>query len=264
MANLPFRFGFSPMCWRKGLDVMLEKKPGVRQLSTLRAILLYEADFNQNNKRLGRDMLYRAEDGNAVAIEQYGSRKHMSATDQSLNKALTFDIWRQLCQRGALCSNDAKACYDRIAHNCASLCLQRVGTPCKPIISMFQTIQQLEHHVCTVFGESKIHFIQRDEAPLQGVGQGNGAGPQIWALVSTPPVLNMLRAQGLGAEFHLALTRLSTTLVGFAFVDDTNLVTSGPQMGLDEVLQRIQRALTAWEGGIRATGGAIEPKKSHW
>jgi hypothetical protein len=112
LANLPYRFGFSPRRWRKGLDVMLEKKPGVRQLNKLRAILLYEADFNQNNKRLGRDMLFRAEDGNAVAVEQFGSRKHMSATDQSLNKTLTFDIWRQLRQRGALCSNDAKACYD--------------------------------------------------------------------------------------------------------------------------------------------------------
>jgi hypothetical protein len=70
-------------------------------------------------------MLYRAEEGSAVAIEQYGSKKHMSAIDQSLNKALTFDIGRhQLRQRGALCSNDAKACYDRIAHNCASICLQ--------------------------------------------------------------------------------------------------------------------------------------------
>jgi hypothetical protein len=95
MANLPFRFGFSPQRWQKGLDVMLEKKPGVRQLPTLRAILLYEADFNQNNKRLGREMLYRAEDGNMVAIEQFGSRQHMSAIDQSLNKTLTFDIWRQ-------------------------------------------------------------------------------------------------------------------------------------------------------------------------
>jgi hypothetical protein len=45
MANLPYRFGFSPQRWRKGLDVMIEKKPGVRQLSKLRAILLYEADF---------------------------------------------------------------------------------------------------------------------------------------------------------------------------------------------------------------------------
>jgi hypothetical protein len=74
---------------------MLEKKPGIWQINTLRAILLYEADFNHNNKRLGRYMLRRAETHNAVAIEQYGSRKNLSAVDQSLNKALTFDLWRQ-------------------------------------------------------------------------------------------------------------------------------------------------------------------------
>jgi hypothetical protein len=116
MANLPYIYGFSPQRWKKGLDVMLEKKPGVRQVSSLRAILLYEADFNQNNKRLGREMLFRAEKHKAVAAEQFGSRKHLSAIDQSLNKALTFDIWRQLRQCGALCSNDAKSCYDRIVH----------------------------------------------------------------------------------------------------------------------------------------------------
>jgi hypothetical protein len=33
---------------------------------------------------------------------------------------------------------------------------------------------------------------------------------------------------------------------------------------LDEVLRQIQESLTAWEGGIHATGGAIEPLKSHW
>jgi hypothetical protein len=250
MANLPYRFGFSPKQWRQALDVMIEKKPGVRQLSTLRAILLFEADFNQNNKRLGREMPFRAESANAVAIEQYGSRKHMSVTDQSLNKALTFDLWRQLRQRGALCSNDAKACYDRIVHNCASLCLQRIGTREQPIVSMFETLQKLEHHVRTVFGESKICYVQRGKVPIQGVGQGNGAGPQIWALVSTP-VLNMLRETGLGATFLSALSQISTTLVGFAFVDDTDLITSGPRMPLKEVVSRIQESLNAWEGGIK-------------
>jgi hypothetical protein len=57
LANLPYKFGFAPKRWKKGLDVMLEKKPGVRKINTLRAILLYEADFNHNNKRLGRTML---------------------------------------------------------------------------------------------------------------------------------------------------------------------------------------------------------------
>jgi hypothetical protein len=114
---------------------------------------------------------------------------------------------------------------------------------------MFQTIQSLEHHVRTVFGESKQFFKQSGEIPLQGVGQGNGAGPQIWALVSTP-VLNMLRSQGLGASFISALSKLQTTLVGFAFVDDTDLVTSGPDMSIQEVKSRIQESLIAWEGGI--------------
>jgi hypothetical protein len=58
MANLPYHYGFLPLRWCKGVDVMLEKKPGAHQLSKLRAILLYEADFNQNNKRLGREMLH--------------------------------------------------------------------------------------------------------------------------------------------------------------------------------------------------------------
>jgi hypothetical protein len=128
---------------------------------------------------------------------------------------------------------------------------------------MFESIQKLEHHVRTIYGESHDKFVQHDPIPLQGVGQGNGVGPQIWALVSTP-VLNMLRAYDLGATFQAAMSQTTTKLVGFAFVDDTDLITSGPNMSVDEVLLRIQKSLTAWEGGIRATGGAIEPLKSHW
>jgi hypothetical protein len=237
---------------------MLEKKPGVRQVSSLRAILLYEADFNQNNKRLGREVLFRAEKYKAVVTEQFGSRKHLSAIDQSLKEALTFDIWRQLRQCGALCSNDAKSCYDRIVHNIASICMQRVGTPIKPIVSMFQTIQELTHHTRTVFGKSEIGYKPVSPVPIQGVGQGNGAGPQIWAVVSYP-ILNMLRARGLGASFRSAISGDTTNLVGYAFVDDTDLVTSEPQVSKIQVMGKMQNSLDAWEGGLRATGGAIVP-----
>jgi hypothetical protein len=49
---------------------MLEKKKGVYNIDKLWAILLYEADFNQNNKKLGRDMLALVEEFNVIAPEQ--------------------------------------------------------------------------------------------------------------------------------------------------------------------------------------------------
>jgi hypothetical protein len=47
-------------------------------MEKLCTILLFEADFNQNNKRLGRQAMYLAEKYNAIAVEQFGSRKQMS------------------------------------------------------------------------------------------------------------------------------------------------------------------------------------------
>jgi hypothetical protein len=68
------------------------------------------------------------------------------------------------------------------------------GVPAGPIICMFNTLQEMTHYVRTVYGDSQINFHSKDptqETPIQGVGQGNGAGPTIWAVVSSP-VLDML------------------------------------------------------------------------
>ena len=72
---------------------MLQKKLDKFEVMTLHTILLYEPDFNQNNKKLGRDMMYNAEQLKTLAVEQFGSRKALSAVDHALNKVLTFDIW---------------------------------------------------------------------------------------------------------------------------------------------------------------------------
>lgn len=189
---IPYKTGISPACWQKEINVMLEKQRGNSRVDKLWAILLYEADFNQNNKKLGREMMFTAEDLNVIAKEQFGSRAGLTAIDHSLNKRLTYDLIRQTKRPGALCSNDAKSCYDRIVHSVVSLSMQRVGAPVQPIISMFTTIQNLEHRIRTVYGDSDVNFSGVLYAvPIQGVGQGNGAGPQIWALVSTP-IFNML------------------------------------------------------------------------
>ena len=135
-----------------------------------------------------------------------------------------------------------------------------------PIVCMFTTIQNLDHYIRTVYGDSTLSFSGKLwTVPIQGVGQGNGAGPQIWAVVSTP-VLNMLRAEGYGAFFEASISKERMSFVGYAFVDDTDLVVTAKSDSdtFTEVADAMQGSLTAWEGGICATGGAIEPSKSHW
>jgi hypothetical protein len=72
-------------------------------------------------------MIYTAECLRLVVIEQYGSSKNKAAIEQCLNKRVTSDLARQLKQLLAICSLDAKVCYDHIAHYVASLCMRRMG-----------------------------------------------------------------------------------------------------------------------------------------
>jgi hypothetical protein len=49
-------------------------------------------------------------------------------------------------------------------------------------------------------------------------------------------------------------------------VDDADLVQTiiKEDQNFLDVAAQMQRALSAWEGGLKATGGAIVPEKSHW
>jgi len=71
---------------------MLEKIKGNCNVEKLRIILLFEADFNQLNKYIGKEMMKQVESTGLVAAEQYSSRNGKIASTQSLNKRLAFDI----------------------------------------------------------------------------------------------------------------------------------------------------------------------------
>ena len=57
---------------------MLENSKRDCRVDNLRTILLYEADFNMNNKYLGQDMMQKVEAGKMLVKEQYRSRKQKS------------------------------------------------------------------------------------------------------------------------------------------------------------------------------------------
>jgi len=70
---------------------MLEKLAGNCWVEKRRIIMLFEADFNNNNKWLGRALMALAEQKDVLVIEQYGSRKGKVAGIQCLNKRLFYD-----------------------------------------------------------------------------------------------------------------------------------------------------------------------------
>jgi hypothetical protein len=94
-------------------------------------------------------MMHAADTAGSLAKEQYGSRKGHRAIDLAVNKSLTNDLLRQLNCTGAICSNDAKACYDLIGHTMASIAMQRMGVPKAAVNCMFFTLQMAKHKVRT-------------------------------------------------------------------------------------------------------------------
>jgi len=95
---------------------------------------------------------------------------------------------------------------------------------------MITMIHKMDHHIRTTFGDSKISASRATwQALIAGIGQGNGAGPQIWAAVSSP-ILDIVRRDSFYAHLITAISHMKKKLVGFAFIDDTDLCVFGPHI----------------------------------
>lgn len=131
---------------------------------------------------------------------------------------------------------------------------------------MIETIQEMEHHIRTAFGESEVHHgNQPEDLPAQGILQGNGAGPSGWSSTSAI-LIKTMKAQGFGHEEWTLIRQRAMAMTCFAFVDDTDLIRAAqdPAKPLQELLEEAQQASFLWENLLRVTGGALAPKKSHW
>jgi hypothetical protein len=100
---------------------------------------------------------------------------------------------------------------------------------------------------------------------MSGIGQGNGVAPTGWAVISTP-VLEAMWKEGCMTVFKALISEDEIKFVGFAFVDDTDLLQTGNTMvdTFEDVAKYMQEGLDLWEGLIKAMGGALVPEKSYW
>ena len=102
-----------------------------------------------------------------IAPEQFGCRKFHRAIEVMLNSRLVDDIMRSKKQPGIICSNDAKSCFDQIIHAAFAICLKRIGCPEGAIASCIDTLQNLQHHIRTAFGDSEDYYKGTDTRPLK-------------------------------------------------------------------------------------------------
>lgn len=265
MINIPMITGYSPKRWRKADDHMEQKAPDNFNVDRFRPMIHVEADFNMANGFIGRKIMTNAEKLETLAPEQYGSRKDKSAQDQALNKSLIFDVARQTKKPMVLIVNDAKSCYDRIVHVMVMLCARRNGMDLEPILSMMTTIQLMAHQIHSAYGASLGYGPDDWNVPFQGILQGNQFGPPSWAIVSSP-IFDMLRAEGYGLRMFSPLSRSKIHLTGLGFVDDTDTPQNGrrPNDTGKDVIQYAQDTVDHWNGGIRTTGGALDPSKTYF
>jgi len=132
------------------------------------------------------------------------------------------------------------------------------------VASMIMTLHDMEHHIQTIFGDSKAVASRATwQLPIAGIGQGNGAGPHICMVVSSP-LLDIMRKDGFYAHMIGAILHLEKKLVGFAFVDDTDLCVYGQHITSNNVRQSMQQSVDNWAGLLQATGGALVPNKCFW
>jgi hypothetical protein len=148
----------------------------------------------------------------------------------------------------AMCSNDAKSCYDRVVHSIASFIMQQQNVPASACICVFTTLQNLHHTVRTIYGDSKSCYGATLWAvPYSGVGQSNGAGPAIWTVVSTP-VLEMMKDEGFGFMNKTSIKVKQLHFMGYNFVDDTDIIQSGkPGEPFQVLAMRMQAAMDTLE-----------------
>jgi hypothetical protein len=138
--------GYCPKRWSEAIDVMIPKKADSKHVEKLRIIVLFHSLFNMLNKKVGRQATQSAIKLDAIPTEAY-AKPGFHSNDCGLNKVLTYDILRQRKTPAALCSNDAKSCYDRIIHSIANICLQQVGVQANTCQVMLGTLQQMKHYI---------------------------------------------------------------------------------------------------------------------
>jgi hypothetical protein len=127
LISLPFIYGFANTRWMNMIDVMLEKKPGVRNIHMLRIIGLVCPEFNTALSYFIGHKGQQNFENTSPSDEQHGSRRHRQAIDAAMLKLLTMETARHGRRTIAMTQYDEKNCFDRIFRQNSNIFARKAG-----------------------------------------------------------------------------------------------------------------------------------------
>lgn len=267
LLSLPFVYGFPNSHWTHMTDFMLEKKPGVRQIHTLRIIGKVAAEFNTCLKfligKLARDNFEKSD----ACDEQHGFRPHRSAPDAMMLKLMTFESARmQKCTIGSL-QHDMTAHFDRMYPEMTAIYATKYAVSENVMKSIGATILHLRRNVETALGISQDTYGQEVDAPrLGGMVQGKADVPQL----STQQSDILLKAHNLntyGVDIKSPGLHRSITHNSIAFADDTEGQVScdtTENISIPRIVRKLQHSGQTWNDLSNICGGSIAHHKCLW
>ena len=127
---------------------------------------------------------------------------------------------------------------------------------------MLESIQEMIFFLQTAYGDSKTFAGSSIEIKSQGLGQGNGAAPAGWCVISIV-ILRAHKAKGHGAQFIAPMSLVRSSLLAIFYVDNTDLlhINMDVEEKIFDVHAAIQRAIENWGRLLIATGGTLKPEK---
>jgi len=101
----------------------------------------------------------------------------------------------------------------------------------------------------TIWAGTKIWAV-----PVASIGQGNRAGLQIWAVVSTL-ILDLLQQEGYNAAFKAVVSGDQSQFLGHSFVENMDLIQTGPTINSTaaDTILLMQAALDLWNNGLSSS-----------
>ncbi|KAL7553353.1 hypothetical protein ACHAWF_018682 [Thalassiosira exigua] len=249
MLSMPFLFGFVNPRWLNEIDVMLEKKKGVRWIHVLRIIGLLEADFNTALKYFFSCAMMQNAEANGLSDEQWGSRNNRTAIDAGFKKLLTYENARVMKSTMAEGSHDVRACYDMMAPSQSNVYAQKHNVSGEICECVAKTKEGIRHHVKTGLGVSTAYYKQdKDGIRFGGEIQGTGDAPPKYITQSSVGLETLAKvAPGLVMKGCDGTKEIKHH--GIMYVDDKDGHVSDPRAGPEaasEVVNKLQQQCNSY------------------